>query len=376
MAYMMQTKCWDRFLQKGIPTKEHEDFQYLSLKELAGTDFLHAKRAVATASASIVFVNGYFSQELSSIAKGLYLMPLTEGFKSYSMLLNNRYNKVVLEDSDPFALLNAAKCPEGAFLYVPPKFIASEPIKIISIVDDKESSWVMPRLQLFVGRSSEISFISRSEGQGGFYNAVMDFELDDDAKVFLDHSDKDLQVTCRFDAIRATGKRSSRFEAVTQNYSTKSRTDFRLFLQGEGAEASLCGLSYLDGNKESHTNVTIQHAEPHTRSMQLFKCVLDDEARSSFQGKIHVLKKAQKTDAYQLNNNLILSPQAAANSKPNLEVFADDVKASHGATCGSLDKEQLFYLKTRGLSEKAAKKLLIQGFCEEILSKVIHHESQ
>ncbi len=374
-ADLLYAKCWQRFLQMGLPTKAHEDFQYISLKELECRDFLEAKEVSAVEKASIVFVNGYFKPELSTSLKGLYLLPLSAAFKSYGALLNNRYTKFVLDDNDPFALINAAKCKDGAFLYVPPKFKASEPIQILSIVDANDNSWVHPRLHVFVGRSSEISFVSRSKGCGNVYNAVFDFEIDDDAKVFLSHSDAGSAVNVRFDAFRATLKRNSLFTSVQVTSSAKARSDWQVALQGEGAEASLSGLSCLDGKKESHTNVKIEHQEPHTRSMQLFKVVLDDEAISSFQGKIHVKKKAQKTEAYQLNNNLLLSQKATANSKPNLEIFADDVKASHGATVGSLPEEQLFYLKTRGLSTDVAKKLLIRGFCEEILSKVAQYDA-
>jgi Fe-S cluster assembly protein SufD len=117
-----------------------------------------------------------------------------------------------------------------------------------------------------------------------------------------------------------------------------------------------------------HTNVVICHHEPHATSMQLFKGVLTDQSKSSFQGKIYVAQKAQKTQAYQLNNNLVLSRSAEAHSKPNLEIFADDVKASHGATVGKLDPEQLFYLKTRGFSEQQAQNTLISGFLQEVVA--------
>ncbi len=374
-ADLLHTKCWDRFLQKGLPSKGHEDFQYISLQELEGTDFLQAEDREGSETASIVFVNGFFKPELSTIEQGLYIMPLSQAFKSYGALLNNRYSKFVLDDTDPFALINAAKCKEGAFLYVPPKFVAKNKVKIISIVDAPEKSWILPRLHIFVGRSAEISFISQSKGVGGIYNAVFDFEIDDDAKVFLSHDDHNSSLKSRFDAFRATLKRNSSFTSVQITSCVKGRSDWHVCLQGEGAEASLSGLSYLNGMKECHTNVKIEHREPHTRSMQLFKVVLEDEAVSSFQGKIHVKKKAQKTEAYQLNNNLLLSPKATANSKPNLEIFADDVKASHGATVGSLDEEQLFYLRARGISRAVAKKLLIDGFCEEVLSKVTSHDA-
>ena len=137
---------------------------------------------------------------------------------------------------------------------------------------------------------------------------------------------------------------------------------------GQGADAHLNGVWVLPDSKEAHVHVVMDHQKPYCHSMQLFKGVLTQTAKSSFQGKILVQQAAQKTEAYQLNNNLLLSDGAIADSKPGLEIFADDVKASHGSTVGQLDKEQLFYLKTRGFSDTEAKNCLIHGFCEEVLN--------
>ena len=147
------------------------------------------------------------------------------------------------------------------------------------------------------------------------------------------------------------------------------REDYKIALNGENGEADLNGLWVLKEKNECHVNVMIEHVAPHCRSNQLFKGVLDDFARSSFEGKIWVRKEAQKTDAFQLNNNLLLSDHANADSKPNLEIFADDVKASHGSTMGQVDEEQLFYLKTRGFSKEVAEKFLVRAFCQEVLQK-------
>lgn len=126
----------------------------------------------------------------------------------------------------------------------------------------------------------------------------------------------------------------------------------------------------LSDKRESHTHIFMEHQAPNCRSYQLFKSVLNDFSRSSFEGKIMVRQAAQKTEAFQLNNNLILNDHAHADSKPNLEIFADDVKASHGATIGQLDGDQLFYMKTRGFSDATAKNLLIYGFCEQVIEMI------
>jgi Fe-S cluster assembly protein SufD len=150
------------------------------------------------------------------------------------------------------------------------------------------------------------------------------------------------------------------------------RQDFCVQLQGERAEAALNGLSLLTGSRQTHTHVLMKHEAPHTRSSQLFKTILADTSRFSFSGKIYVCREAQKTEAYQSNHNLLLSPHALAYSKPNLEIFADDVKASHGATVSKLKEDHLFYLKTRGLPMEIAKKLLVIAFGQEIIHKVVY----
>ncbi len=148
------------------------------------------------------------------------------------------------------------------------------------------------------------------------------------------------------------------------------RTDYHVILAGENAEALLNGVWMLADKREAHIHIFIDHQAPQCRSYQLFKGVLNDFSRSSFEGKIMVRQAAQKTEAFQLNNNLLLNDHAHADSKPNLEIFADDVKASHGATVGQLDIEQLFYMKTRGFPEEEAKNLLIYGFAEQVIQMI------
>lgn len=380
----VRAKCWQRFIDLGLPQRSHEDFQFMRLKDLENTLYVQPENASSYVLDSsngcrIVFVNGHFRADLSDAAalpKGCVLISLNKAFKSYSVLLNNRYNKQVLEDDDAFAVLNAAKHQEGAYFYLPPKLESPVRVELISIIDTpKEHAWIMPRLHMFVGKSTEVELIATTQfvqGTGSFYNAAFDFDLEEDAKLTVTHADLAASAThsYRFDAFRASLKRNSVFKAIQLTDSEKSRRDWKIVLAGEGAEADVSGLWFLDGNKETHTNVSIEHQEPHTRSMQLFKGILDDESLSSFQGKIVVRKKAQKSQSYQLNNNLLLSSKASANSKPNLEICADDVKASHGATVGQLDQEQLFYLRSRGMDTTLARGLLIRGFCEQVIDKV------
>lgn len=175
----------------------------------------------------------------------------------------------------------------------------------------------------------------------------------------------------RFDTVRAVLKKSARFESLNLNFGIRRvRQSHRVWLKGENSQAELSGLWMLEKNQQGHTHTSIEHLAPHTRSMQHFRGVLNDYSQLSFIGKIRVEPQAQKTEAYQLNHNLILSQGACVNTKPNLEISADDVKASHGATVSQLDDNQLFYLSTRGMDRDAAKQLLIAGFCRQVIDKI------
>ena len=174
-----------------------------------------------------------------------------------------------------------------------------------------------------------------------------------------------------FTAVRATLKKQSALDCINASTGSKAaRQDYRVTLLGEEADAKISGLCWLEENHQSHAHVLVEHIAPNCRSNQFFKSALSGISQSSFTGKIFVGQKAQKTQAYQLNNNLLLVEGPIAYSKPGLEILADDVKASHGATMTQLSSDQLFYLKTRGLSEETAKTLLVLGFCKEILDRM------
>jgi Fe-S cluster assembly protein SufD len=295
---------------------------------------------------------------------------------TYGAFLNNHWSKSIKEETDPFAILNAALHREGVFIYLPPNTLIENPIKIVNIVDTRgESMMCHPRIHLFAGANSEIDLISSHHtvsGENYFVNLVVEVMVEDGAHVnYIQHNTPGSSKSWLFDAMRVTMKRNSVFKTVmTTKGSTTVRTDYKVALLGENGEVELNGIWQLDGNDESHTNILIDHQAPHCRSMQLYKGVLRGISQSSFEGKILVRQLAQKTDAFQLNNNLLLSDRANADSKPNLEIFADDVKASHGATVGQLDSEQLFYMKSRGFSENEAKEILVEAFIREVLEKI------
>lgn len=383
-----KSKAWDRFLKLELPTQKAEAFRYIHLRKLFEQSYEPSSQQLFNCTniapyiypecsdSVLVFINGHFQPQLSQIngiSKKVTISSLNDASRTYGTFLNNLWTKSNQEEQDAFAALNAALHSNGAFIYIPPKVVVETPIQILNIIDtDKQAMLISPRCHVFVGSQSQASFISSQgccSGSSSFINQSIEFTVEEDAHVLYyqmaNEMPKDFWF---FDASRAYLKRNSTFKTICINEGASTiRHDYRVTLAGENCEASLNGIWMLSDKREAHTHILMDHQAPHCRSMQLYKGVLNDFTRSSFEGKILVKQAAQKTDAFQLNNNLLLSDHAHADSKPNLEIFADDVKASHGATVGQLNEEQLFYLKARGFAENEAKSILIYSFCKEVI---------
>jgi Fe-S cluster assembly protein SufD len=387
----IRSRAWDHFMGLGLPTRKSEVFRYIKLHRLYSSrykmanDFLLSESEIESylypecKNSALIFVNGRFQPQISrldALSKKIVILPLLQALKTYGTFLNNQWSKNLKEETDPFAALNTALHQEGAFIYIPPKVIVETPLQIVNIVKQQSDSMLMlPRLHCFAGTQSQVEIYSTQkvlEGDNYFMNMAAEFSLEENSQVQYNQISMGLPRNAwHFDAFRATLKRNSNLKTVMATDGSQTvRHDYRIALAGENAEASLNGVWMLAENNESHTHVLMDHQAPYCRSMQRYKGVLNDSSQSSFEGKIFVRQLAQKTEAFQLNHNIILSDKAVAKSKPNLEIFADDVKASHGATVGQLDNEQLFYMKTRGFEDEDAKNLLIYGFCKEIIDLI------
>ncbi len=381
----LRREAWHKLQQVGLPKSKNDLFQYISLAKVIEKSYRYPENKelvpphplTGSSRSYVVFVNGNIRLDLSGISalpKGCVVKPLQEAAKTYATLLSNHFSEALKQENDPFALLTMACYQDGLFLYIPPKIIVETPIEIIHVIDCDEESAVLPRIYLCMGAHAELKMTASvflRNAHELFSSMLFEAYLEEGAHVSFVETMHGSGTGMIMNALRAYQKRSSTMRSIQITHGNiPIRSDLKASLAGEGAEVDLSGLWVAASHAECHTNVLVEHKEPNTHSNQMFKGVLFDQARSSFQGKIYVHQKAQKTLAYQLNNNLVLSDEAQANSKPNLEIFADDVKASHGATVGQLDQEQLFYLRTRGFSEKEARSVLIEGFCEEIAQQI------
>lgn len=382
----LRAKGWDHFEELGLPTRKAEVFQYVNLNKLYGKQLTLSENVSASVADNIlpecknsyiVFVNGQMDLSLSNLTglpEKVIAIHLKEALKSFGSYINNQVAKNLQEEVDPFAALNAAFIQKALFFYVPPSVVFECPLQIIHVVQG-ENQLICPRMEFFFGALSEVKVITtvvHNNASGNFFNSVTNFSLEEGAQIeFSRVLFSEEPNGWHFDATRAYLKKDSKLESVIAETGSETfRDDYKVALIGSNAEVHLNGVAMLTERLESHTHVLVDHQAPDCRSLQVFKNSLDGFSKASFEGKIYVHKIAQKTQAFQLNNNLILNEGAKCDSKPNLEIFADDVKASHGATFGSLDDEQLFYLRARGISGKEAKNLLIQGFCFEIIEKI------
>lgn len=381
---LLRAKGWDHFTELGLPSKKAEVFQYIRLNKLYTKPLVLGTLKPSLVShilpecekSYIVFVNGELKLSLSNITRlpqNVVAIPLKEALRSFGSFINNQVARTLQEEVDPFAALNAAFIQNALFFYLPPNTILKNPLQIIQIIEG-ENQLICPRVEFFFGALSQAEVVTTVvHGVGGdnFINSVTNFSLEDGAEIGFSRAYLHQNTrNWHFDATRAVLKKDSTLTSViAENGSECYRDDYKISLVGSNADVHLNGVGMLDGKEHSHTHVLVDHQAPNCTSLQIFKNAVNGVSKSSFEGKIYVHKIAQKTQAFQLNNNLILNEGAESTSKPNLEIFADDVKASHGATFGSLDQEQLFYFLTRGIEKNQAKRMLVHGFCAEIIEK-------
>jgi Fe-S cluster assembly protein SufD len=331
--------------------KAHERF--VTLK--GATEWPEAAKpgAAGKPEKGLVFVDGFFRPELSVVPEQIVCLPMERALSSYGLFLNTRWNKQ-LPETDVYTAANMA-FSSGVFVYVPPNVRLK-----LHVIHVHTNGLASPRIQLNVGKHAAISLVQTDVGPS---NAVLDVALEAGSSCEL------LDATSGYFSLLATVKQNASLKCLHTTRSS-SRFSAKVQLLEEGSSALVRALGILDQTSVAEVRTLIEHIAPHCTSRQHIKMALQGQSKSRFEGKILVRPEAQKTEAYQINNNLLLSDTAAARTEPNLEIFADDVKASHGATVTQLQDEELFYLRSRGLTAQAAKRLLTEGFCRELIDEI------
>jgi Fe-S cluster assembly protein SufD len=382
-----------RFLSLGFPTTREEEWRFTSVVPIAERAFTLARpvasnasddviapfRPAAAPAAELVFVNGHYDPALSrhgTLPQGLRVENLG-AVLGRGDEVNRHLAAVAGFERHPFVALNTAFLDDGACVRLPDGMILQQPIHLLFVVmgeTNGQSIMVHPRVMVVLGANSQASIVETYVGAPGaryFTNAVTEIVLGENA--VLDHYTLQYESTDAYHvgSIHVRAQRSATCAAHSISLGgALVRNDVVAVLNGEGVECTLNGLYVASDERLVDNHTTIDHAQPHCGSREVYKGILADRARGVFNGKIIVRPDAQKTDAKQTNRALLLSADAQINTKPQLEIFANDVKCTHGAAVGQLDDEALFYLRSRGLSDAAARQLLIHAFAADVLSRL------
>jgi Fe-S cluster assembly protein SufD len=359
----LRLRCRDAYAAVGLPTGRMERFKYTNIADAVKNMQLSFDSANVTPSGCTEFLTPIMDASFPSWARA-WAERAPVGAETYGDM--NLWHAVNAYLRDGFAL------------DVPANTTEREPLHIT--INGHDGAYIVPRTFLRIGANAEFTIIEHHHGEGAYWNnRVTQIHLEKGARLrhyrIQENSDKAVYTQ----NTHVTLDRDATYEAFNLTKGAAfSRNQIHVELQGENAEARLGGVNLMKGTQFADTTITIEHQAPHCRSNQTYKSILDDKSHGVFQGKVHVHRPAQKTDGYQLSNTLLLSPQAQMDTKPELEIYADDVKCSHGATTGRLDLEPLFYLRTRGLSEAQAKFLLMQAYLgpalDEIRDEKAHEE--
>ncbi|MDB5397671.1 MAG: sufD [Rhodospirillales bacterium] len=365
-----------RFEQTGLPTQRQEAWKYTGLNRLKSFGFEPSPAGSSVAAPLIlvegtahrlVFVNGRFDAAQSTIGtlpKDVVLTGLADLLRNQPERVEPLLGKRAQAGQRPMVALNTAWLDDGVVLIVPRGVAVDSPIEITFLAGDTTAA-CHPRLIISLGDNAEAVLVERHLGSaaGGLANQVAEIDLGAGANLrhYVLHAEP--AASMAVETVSATVGRDAQYRcfALTAGGGLVRR-EVEVSLQQPGATAQVDGAYLVDGERHSDTTILIDHQAAHCSSRQTQKGVIDDDGRAVFQGKILVRPGAQKTDGYQLSQTLLLSPQAEIDVKPELEIHADDVKCSHGATVGRLDADALFFLRARGIPEAEARALLIQGF--------------
>lgn len=387
-------KAIARFNELGFPTTKLEEWKYTNVApvtkipfEAAGSPrdaltrehlkalFL-AEAAFAENCSRLVFVNGRFSQQLSSpdLCEQIIARSLTEAINSESPVVKTHLARYAGCESHAFVALNTAFIEDGAFIEIPSGVAIETPIHLLFVSAAKQPVASHPRSLIVVGNNSQARIIESYVGLGDdvyLTNAVTEIVAGENSVV--EHyklQDESLEAF-HISTVQIHQARNSVLTSHSISFGGKlTRNDVKAVLDGEGAECTLNGL-YVTGDTQLVDNHTvIDHAKPHGVSRELYKGILDGKSSAVFDGSIVVRKDSQKTDARQSNKNLLLSEEATINSKPQLEINADDVKCTHGTSIGHLDEDSIYYLRSRGIGQREAQAVLTYGFANDVLNRM------
>lgn len=383
----------ESFARQGFPTTRQEEWRFTNSAPIASIPFCPSgplrKGALTVSDISrytvcearctqLVFLNGAYCETLSTVKfppKGVRIANLAGALESEPELIERYLARSVSPERNAFTALNTAFFSDGAFVYIPPGTIMQDPVHLLYLsTSTPDPAFSVPRSLIVLGEGSQASIVESYAGlDAGLYFTNSVTEVFVGPNCTADHYKLQRESGSAFHiaACHVTQDRDSRYASHSLSLGgALVRNDINIVLNGTGADCELNGLYVTKGRQHVDNHTEIDHARPQCTSRELYKGILDDMSTGVFNGRMRVRKDAQKTNAKQANRNLLLSKNAVINTTPQLEILADDVKCTHGATIGRLNEDELFYLRSRGIEEEAARTLLTYAFASELLAAV------
>ena len=389
----IEQNAFNTFSSLGIPTVKHEEWKYTRISSLMNKEYAFNPETISSTftlkdledvrlpgyegANELVFVNGLYSGQFSTIrSHALTVLPLAEAAKNeYKNIVDQHLGHSAKYINDGMHALNTAFIQDGIFIHIKRGSVVDHPVYLYNITDTRlVNILAQPRTLIYVGENVQVQFIQTYATIGtseSFTNEVVEVVVEKDAmveyyKIQNDTANSSQVNTTQF---RQVGKSLVNTVTISLDGSIV-RNNLNIAMDAEHCESHFYGLYFLRGKTHVDNHTIVDNVKPNCFSNELYKGIVDDEASAVFNGKIFVQRDAQKTNAFQSNKNILLSENATVNTKPQLEIFADDVKCSHGCTVGQLDEEGMFYLRSRGVSEKTARSLLVHAFAIDILEHI------
>ncbi|MNK05556.1 FeS cluster assembly protein SufD [compost metagenome] len=375
----LRQKAQEVLENTAFPTTRTEAWKYTRVAKIKNSNLtvqenpvsVDGKFGLSENSIQYVFVNGLFSEALSSKSypDGVKVLPLSHMDEAEVRVLGGN----VPLDGEVFSSINTAYATDGLYVHVSAKMQIEPVIEIIQINTEKN---ILTNLRhvLVAEAFSEVKFIQRSisvNGSENFTNVISEIHVGKNAKLTIDKLQEEDETCSQISTELVNQHQDSNFTINTVTLNGQLvRNNLTIEVDGQNCETNLNGAYILNGNQHVDNHTVVDHKVANCESNELYKGVIDGKATAVFNGKVFVRKDAQKINAFQSNGNVLLSDDATINSKPELEIYADDVKCSHGSTTGQLDEEAVFYLRARGLSEASARQLMVGAFIEDVIQKI------
>ncbi len=384
-------EAFEKFSDSGIPTRKNEEYKYTDVRRIFSGNFssvhneIHklnldfSKISVDKNSVKLVFVNGWLYKDSTlsaTLPKGVVVGSMAnDALFLHRDLLQKYMGTLVEQNPDAFVQLNSAFWYDGAFIYLPAGTVLEKAIEIIHICTGPDELLVNPRHLVVVEKSSEAQIIEHSISlevkKRIIVNSVAEIFVGENAKLHYYKIQNENQNMFHLHNTQAIQKQNSHFDTNTVTLDSNwVRNTLNISIEGENCETHLNGLFITADSQFVDNHTRVYHGKAYCQSNQLYKGVLDGKSTGVFNGKIYVERDAQKTNAYQSSKNILLTDDATINTKPELEIYADDVKCSHGSSTGKIDEDALFYLRARGLSEQSARRLLLHAFASDVLDTI------